>query len=161
MFYLREQHPPLWAGDKAVMDQQFYEFDVKKEDYFLKQFISWDRISTDIYTMQTDRGQEFYVPAGFYVFVGSEDGSVDWVLSDELVDRDIETFVISAEFNRWELKVMRVTAITPHFFYYPFTKNPVPITNMNANEVIIISSVDQYHKLKKHAPSMFFSIDSI
>jgi hypothetical protein len=156
MFFLREVSPPLFAGDKETMDSKIYEFDVKKEDYMLKQFVDWDYITTDIYTLHTDDNRVFYVPSGHYVYVGSEDGIVDWILIDELIDRDVEVFVIHNQFKDWFLKRLYLDNVYATSYYYPVTKNPVPFTDMKGEWMIINSSIDQYHKLKNTRPNIFF-----
>lgn len=157
MFYMRELTPPLLSTRVDTMDQRLYEFDPKKEDYMLKQFVVWDHVDVDFFTLVTDNGVEFYLPSGYYVFAGSESGDVDWILTDELIDRDIEVFVINKEFNNWSLQNLSLTHVTDQEFYYPDTKNPVPMTDMTGDYTVIVSSIDQYHKLKNMPSNVFFS----
>lgn len=156
MFFLRETNPPLFAGEKSCMDHKIYEFDIKKEDYMLKQFVDWDYITTDVYTLVTEDNLAFYLPSGHYVYVGSEDGIVDWILSDELIDRDMEVFVIGKDFDKWKLAQLKLVSVYGMAYYYPVSKSPIPFTDMTGEWLIVNSSVDQYHKLKNHAPNIFF-----
>jgi hypothetical protein len=156
MFYLSDKDgSPVFAGDPSCMNHRIFEFDPKKLDYFLKQFLMWDRITSDVYTMKGETA-EFYIPSGFYIYVGSWDGATDWVPIEELIDRDITVFVMSQNMDDWRLETLSVVGVTEQSFYYPVTKSPMPVSNIGGKRVFLMSSVDQYHKFKDQPPNIFF-----
>lgn len=157
MFYLTpNQGSPAFAGDSEVMNHKIFEFDPKKLDYFPKQHLIWDRITSDIYTVKIGNF-EFYVPAGVYVYSGSWDGVTDWIPIEELIDRDITVFTMAEGMDDWRLDPIELESVSEQSYFIPTSKNPIPISNINGSRVILISLIDQYHKFKDHPPNIFFA----
>lgn len=155
MFYIDGNDRPCSSLSADVIEKRLFHFDVDKEDYFLRYFITWDKVQTDMYRLDLD-GCIFSIPSGVYILCGCDGGSQDWILVDEIVGRPIEIILINNNYRSWSFCRPVVTDVHNDVYYAPMTKSPIPITDSSSKKVIIISSVDQYHKLKDRDYDIFF-----
>lgn len=158
MLYLSpEGFSPLQGVERVSIYERIFEFDPGARDYVYKRFLLWDKITSDVFTLKTNiTNTTIYVPSGFYVFVGSDEGASDWIMVDELIGRDIEVFCISSDFNDFVLETVSLTSVVETTFYYPMTKNPIPVTDLYNKKVFLCCSSDPYLRLKSIPVGEFF-----
>lgn len=144
----------LGLGDVGVdvlrqtcLSERFYEFCPQKEDYFLNFYINWSKVRSKVFVFKVGRIR-FHIPTGFYIFVGSADGTTDWMLIDEVVDRNIEAFVTPTSIGSWSLQELELIDYVDMTYFYPDTRNPVPLVDESERYCVIVSAADQYHKFK-------------
>lgn len=156
MNFISPETLPISASDPSCMERLSFEFSNEKEDYFAVWHNIWDYITTEAFTVSVG-GKEFQIPSGTYVLCGCMGGSQDWIQIDELLGREIEVLVIGSNFKSWTMATPVLKKHDPVVsFYSPMTKMPIPIIDDTGESIIIISSVDQYHKLKDRDYDIFF-----
>jgi hypothetical protein len=147
MYYLTEGDMALDAKDIDSINHHVYDFCPAKEDYFLNFFVSWNKIESDMYKFIIGSWR-FEIPSGVYVFAGCEAGVGDWILSDELVGRDLDFFTLSPSCNKWSFEEHLIESSYKGVYYYPNTKNPMPLVDESGSRMILIAQTDQYSKMK-------------
>lgn len=140
----------LGEGDNIVdctkqenLDQRVFEFCTKKEDYFLNYFMHWDRTIGDLYQLRIGT-HTFDIGAGLYIFIGTEEAA-DWCIVEELIGRNIQVFTTTPKISTWsfdELSLINVNHSGE--YYYPQTRNPMPVVSNDGKKIIMTSVVDQY-----------------
>lgn len=141
----------LGEGDKIVdcskqenLDQRVFEFCTKKEDYFLNYFSLWERTIGDVYQVRIGN-HAFDIGAGLYVFIGCEDADGDWAIIDEIIGRDLQVFMMNTGVSEWDFKTPRLNQLYENVeYYFPQTRNPMPIVSNDGEKIIMVSVVDQY-----------------
>jgi hypothetical protein len=125
-----------------------YDYDIKKSDYFLRHRAQWE-VTKPEYAIEVG-GKRYHLPSGIYLFCGCEYGSTDWVLIDEIINRDIPVFQMDNDFQSWELHQVNLSQnqSVPTELYLPVTKSPLPVSDVSGTRCIIIAYHDMYHKLK-------------
>ena len=154
MYFIKEDRN-VSAFSEECIENKYFEFIPNKEDYILSYNVSWDEILTDVYQFVIGR-ETFMIPAGTYLFCGDEYGVTDWILSDEIIGRGIPVFTSNIDMNGWRSHVPQLVNTFPEKFYYPLTKNPIPVTNARGKMTLITSRVDQYHRLGQYDIASFF-----
>lgn len=147
MNYLSADDTPIDATKKDNLDQRIFEFCLKKEDYFLNYFLNWERIIGDVYTLKIG-GHTFTIGTGLYIFIGSEEAS-DWAVLDEIIGRDIQIFTTTPRLSTWSFETPHLMGINPKGeYYYPLSRNPIPVVSHDGEAVIMVSQTDQYRSNK-------------
>lgn len=147
MQYLRETGETLDAFNKECMDERLFIFSLDDDDYMLKYFVMWDTVFTDIYRFSVGN-TTIDIPSGFFVMCADEEGSFDWVLSDELIGRDVSIMTLT---ENMRLKVPEIPSITHSYtehVYFPSTPNPVMVGSKDKSVFTLVSKIDLYHKTK-------------
>lgn len=148
MNFLGEDDLPVSAYTEDLMTKRIFSFSVQQEDYFLNFFMNYEKITTEIYVFSLGK-YSFHIPSGVFVYSGDAGGSIDWILSDELVGRkNVDIFVMPTTFRSWQLETPVLTNTFTTDFYYPATKDAVPIVSECGTKTILISSRDLYHQWK-------------
>lgn len=155
MFYIDENDRPCASSSIDTIEKRLFQFDVDAEDYFLRYFVTWDKIQTDFYRIELN-GAVFNIPSGMYILCGCDGGSQDWIMVDEIVGRPIEIILINNNYRSWSFCRPVVTDLYNGVCYTPMSKSPIPVTDASGKKVIIVSTVDQYHKLKDRDYDIFF-----
>lgn len=137
------------------LGQKFFEFCPVSDDYFLNFHFNWDVVTSTVYVFTSGRFT-FQIPSGFYIFIGCPTGLNDWILIDEIIDRDIEVFVMPTSLGSWSLQEFQLKDIMTIEYVYPSTKNPVPMLDETGKVCVIASPVDQYHKFKNKDDNCLF-----
>lgn len=149
MYYMSEEGRYPWDSPETKQ-KKIYEFSIDKSDYFMNFRMVWKKIEGDFYTFRL--GKDFInIPAGFHVMVGDEEGSIDWILVDELVGRDIDILTLSQNFGTWGLEKPSIVTVSKKTVFWPTTKNIVPLCFNCArvsNSVIILSDKDRWQSMK-------------
>jgi hypothetical protein len=150
MNYLGENDHIVNGSNKENLDQRIFEFNLKadKEDYFLNYFLNWERVVGDVYTLKIG-GHTFQVGTGLYVFIGCEDADGDWAIIDEIIGRDIQIFTTTPKMTTWSFETPSLMGINSNGeYYYPSTRNPIPVVSNDGETVIMVSMTDQYRSNK-------------
>jgi hypothetical protein len=131
------------------LGKRVFEFSIQKEDYFANMHLQWDRIEGEIYRLDVG-GRSFAIGSGMYVFIGCDYGSGDWVTIDEVIGRDIKLFTVSPDLGKWGFDRQILQEVVMGSFFYPSTKNPVPVLSACGTRFIMTSNSDQYRNIKNH-----------
>lgn len=143
MKYLNGNDQPVDATKQENLSQRIFEFCLKKEDYFLNYFMNWDRVSGDVYTVRIG-DHTFEIGAGLYIFIGTEETS-DWCIIEELIGRDIQVFTTTPKLTTWRFENLSLVDVNqPTEYYFPQTRNPMPVVSNDGEKIIMVSVVDQY-----------------
>ena len=129
-----------------VFGKRIFEFDVNKEDYMLRYFSTWEETIGEF--IIDVGGYRYMIPSGVYIYCGCESGSTDWVMIDEMINRDISVFQMDTDFGSWDLSEIKLHSMTKQTIYLPSTKNPLPIADVSGTRTIVMAYHDMYHKLK-------------
>ena len=129
-----------------VVGKRIYEFDVQKEDYILKPHLIWDEVIGE-YKISVG-GYKYIVPSGVYLFCGDDNGSTDWILVDEIINRDIMVFQMNMDFGEHRVEPIEFDGMCNVSLFMPKTNTPKPIADLSGKRTIVISNHDMYHKLK-------------
>lgn len=158
MNFLGSDDKPISAYTEDLMAERIFTFSVQQEDYFLNFFMNFEKITTEIYVFSLGK-YSFHIPSGVFVYAGDAGGSIDWILSDELVGRrNVDIFVMPVTFQAWQLETPALTNTFTTDYFYPSTKDAVPIVSECGNRTILISSTDLYHKWKNKDYSAAFVV---
>jgi len=155
MYYIGERDVQLDASEPSVVSSRIYEFCPVDEDYFTMLTVFWNEYNGTIYHFNIG-DHLFKVPAGMYICVGCESGNIDWILSDELIDRGMTAILMTHEFKLDGFSEIRMIGYESGSMFVPSSKNPLPVTSEVGNHLILVSSVDQYHKYKNKDYVTFF-----
>lgn len=148
MNYLTADDKPISAYTEDLMHHSIFTFSVQQEDYFLNFFMNYERVSTEIYVFAIGK-YTFHIPSGMFVYAGDAGGSIDWVLSDELVGRkSVDLFVMPPSFKAWQLETPSLTSTFTGEYYIPVTKDAIPIVSECGRKTILASARDLYHQWK-------------
>lgn len=143
--FIDENESPIPCTSKNVLRTYFFEYNLSESDYYLYRKLQWDIVTTTMYQFKMSDGVTIGIPSNYYVMVGDVYGEVDWVLVDEIIGRDIELLIIKKGFNGWTLDNIEPVGMTEKYkFYWPLTKNPVPIMTDSGDRSVIVSTYDQY-----------------
>lgn len=142
---------------ESTVGRRVFDYSIKDEDYLLRHHISWEKVASD-YCISVN-GYKFHIPSGMYIFCGCVSGNTDWIMIDELINREVEVFLLSLDFDSWALHQPEFQAFEMNeVVYLPSTKSPLPVADMTGSRAIIISSTDVYHKMKDKDFSAMFVI---
>lgn len=145
MNLIDETYHPIPNTEDAI-DYNYFEFDVKENDFFLKYKPSWQHIKTTGYTVYIDGG-ETIIPSSFYIMIADIEGSIDYIKIDEIISRPFEAFTVRNDFEKdmWQILPIKITNVDIVDFYFPNTRNLVPI-DIQTNRAIMVSQIDMYNK---------------
>lgn len=155
MYYIDQNDKPRHRQSDDTIEQRLFYFDNDQEDYLLRYHINWNRLGTTFYKIALE-GRTYDIPSGTYLLCGCDGGSQDWVTVDELIGKPIEVILINKNFRSWSLAFPKLVDHYEGSCYTPMTKSPIPVMDSTGERVIIISFVEQYHKLKDRDYDIFF-----
>lgn len=145
MFFFIGENEFFNADDSDTVGKHLYEFNIERDDYFYMMRLIWDEILVDVYEFSLDTKNTVMIPSGMYILIADEFGQVDWISVDEIVNRDIEVLVLSKNFSSWTLKSLKLKDMHENStIFLPNTKNPMPISNENGQQILIVSKTDQF-----------------
>jgi len=158
--FLTEEDKILSADEENSISEMYYEFNLELEDYFWNRRLEWDLIETKLYIFKLGSSQKIIgIPSGFYVMVGDVLGAVDWILVDEFVGRDLDVLIVKDGFNSWTLeKLELVDEEDGYEFYYPLTKNIIPVAPLNGSQCVLLSKSDRHKDTKDKTVDSFVAI---
>ena len=155
MYFINQHEKPASSISADTPEGRIFIFDTEEEDYFLQMCIAWDKITTTFYKIQL--GESIYnIPSGTFILCGCDGGSQDWIDVEELVWRPIEVILINHNYRSWDFVQPKFIDMYEGFCYFPMTKSPIPVTDAMGLKNIIVSSSDQYRKLKDKDYDIFF-----
>ena len=156
--FVTEEDINLYGDEEDSISQHFYEFNLTAEDYFLNRRLEWDLYESRMFVFQL-QDKLIGVPSGFYLMVGDVMGCVDWIQVDELIGRDLDVLVISENFSSWSLERLELVDEDERYeFYWPVTKNVLPISSNDGGCSLIVSKVDRYKDTKDKSVDTFVTI---
>jgi hypothetical protein len=129
------------------LGKRVFEFSLQKEDYFANLYLQWDKIEGDIYRLNVG-GRSFSVGSGMYIFIGCDYGSGDWVTIDEIIGRDIKLFTVSPCLDKWGFDKQTLQDVYVGSYFFPNTKNPVPIVSACGTRFVMVANSDHYRTIK-------------
>lgn len=148
-FVDEEAKKDLDVQDEDIINQRFYEFSLKANDYFLHYNAIWDQMKTECYYIEISKNLTIGIPSGFYIMVSDEYGSVDWIQIDEIIGRPLQVACIDPKFSSWSLNdVQLVEHSESETFFFPNTKNIFPVTDDTGKSCVMISKVDNWSQTK-------------
>lgn len=130
--------------EAEVASKRIFEFDLGSKDYILRFYMMWEKVLGQ-YIIEV-KGKRYIIPSGMYIYCGDINGSVDWILVDEVINRDIMAFQMNTDFGAYGIEPIGLHATCEIPVFLPDTKNPIPIADMSGQSCIIISRHDMYHK---------------
>lgn len=155
MYFINQYEKPASSISADTPEGRIFIFDTEEEDYFLQMCIAWDKITTTFYKIRL--GESIYnIPSGTFILCGCDGGSQDWIEVEELVGRPIEVILINNNYRSWDFVQPKFIDMYEGFCYFPMTKSPIPVTDAMGLKNIIVSSSDQYRKLKDKDYDIFF-----
>jgi hypothetical protein len=153
MNYLSDEKTIDWCSLDCT-DSWLLEFSPDKSDYFLNYRLMWNKIYSQVFTFNVNNQAQIQIPSGFFVLIGDVYGVLDWIMVDEMIGRPIETIILSEDQHAWSLRVLEFDSVEDKEFYWPNTKNIIPMSNGDGH-VIMISDKDQHHKTKNEIINSF------
>ena len=145
MFKFVSENNVYPCDESESIRRAFYQFNLTKDDYFLERSMLWDEIRSSVYEFKTDTNELIYIPSGMYVMIGDIYGEVDWIIVEELIGRDLDVLIIKKDFSSWGLNKLTLTNESEQCYYWPMTKNAIPITTKSEpSNMVLISRSDQY-----------------
>lgn len=156
--FINEDDVILYGDDEDSISQYFYEFNLTAEDYFLNRRMEWDLFEARLFIFNL-QGKAIGIPSGFYVMVADVMGCVDWIQVDELIGRDLDVLIIAENFASWSLERIELVDEQEKFeFYWPVTKNVLPISPIHGSSSLIVSKTDRYKDTKDKSVDTFVTI---
>ena len=158
MKFLTTNDRSIDANDPSSIGEYVYEYDVEKEDWMLRQRVLWDKIISDVYTFRLG-SYRFKIPSGIYIYTGDYGGCMDWIISDEIIGRDLEVYIMPTSLTSWNLeKPVLESVTTDATFFMPSVKTPLAYVDQSGTKTIFASVNDQYHAMKNNSFSTMFVI---
>lgn len=155
MYYIDQNEKPASSTSADTIEGRIFIFNIEEEDYFLQMCYAWDKVSTTFYKIKL--GESVYnIPAGTFILCGCDGGSQDWIDVEELIGRPIEVILINNNYRSWDFVQPKFLDVYQGYCYIPMVKSPFPVTDATGSKNIIISSSDQYRKLKDKDYDIFF-----
>lgn len=149
--FLNVEMNPVDAYDEDSINCMIFEFKPKEEDYLLRQFVTWDVIKAKIFKMKIGNSV-FSIPSSFYIMIGDSYGELDWMMVDEMINREVDCVSLDGKMETWDLHQPELVDVREEVVHWPMTQNIIPCES-NRN-VILLSRKDQFHMTKN------FLIDS-
>lgn len=143
MNYITDTDKILNWSDRDCLSSWVMEFSHEKNDYFLNYRMMWNEVVGDIFTFNIG-GELVDLPAGFHVMIGDVYGEVDWISSDEMVNRNVDIVIITKTLDNWSLKPAKFVSVKSGSVLWPKTKNIIPM--ISTKNVLIVSDKDIYTK---------------
>lgn len=134
------------AKSQDVFGERIFEFDLKRHDYFLTFHPTWDRVVCS-YNFKIGR-HNYHIPSGVWVLIGFIAGETDWILSDELINMDVDVVTLSDNLDSIRLYKPKFEGMSTHMIYTPRTKNILPMCDESGSRCILFGRKDLYHQLK-------------
>lgn len=144
MNYIGENNKKVDAFDEGSVEERILEFSTEKLDHFLRHQIVWNEITGDIYQLQVGNGT-FNIPSGHHVMVGDDVGTVDWIMVDELLTRELDVMTLDMELRNWGSVTPQATDYYTGSVFWPNTKHIIPL--QSEHSVILVSEKDQYNQV--------------
>lgn len=133
-----------WRGDECL-GSWILEYSHEKNDYFLNYRMLWNEIDSEIHVYKIGNSI-IEIPSDFHIMIGDIYGELDWISSDELINRSVDVVILDREQKNWTLKKASFVAVKQGTVYWPKTKNIIP---MNIDEkILIMSDKDVYNRTK-------------
>lgn len=154
MYFIGEEDISVDAFKRDAINHRILEFNTEKKDLFLQFKMSWDVVNADVYHVQVGN-TIFMIPTGFYVLIGDSYADFDWILVDEMFNRDIEIVTFGVDMFNWRIEEPNLVDFSNEEFHWPMSKHIIPL--QSDSRVIMVSEKDQYHKLKHYQLDMFTS----
>lgn len=142
MKYITDSGEMDW-GDDGCLSSWITEFSHEKNDYFLNYRMMWNEMSGDIYRYEIGN-LVVDIPSDMYIMIGDVYGNLDWVTSEEMINRSVDLVVINKDFKQWSLKQPKFVEVMSMELYWPRTKNIIPV--VTGDSVLIFSEKDIYTK---------------
>lgn len=154
--YVGEDSKPLSTSDHEIVPKQVFQFDIEKEDYFLRRTCLWSTVTTTVFRVRIGK-HIFDIPSGMFILCGCVQGSMDWLTIDEVIGRPIEVFVVDHNFAGWSLCGVVVEDQLTMTCHLPSRKAPIiPAMDDTGERVIITSQMDHFNKMKSLDFDAFF-----
>lgn len=155
MRFLGEDNHIVDCTKQDNLGEKIWEFVVSKEDYFTNFYMQWTRNESEMYQLDVG-GYRFDIGTGIYTLAGDSEFGLDWFTIDEIIGRDIKIFTINPRATRFDTYHQKLDNTYFGTYYYPATKNPIPIVSACGEKCMIVSPSDQHRNLnEKNIYSLF------
>jgi len=133
--------------DKNSLCMHIFEFKPDKMDFFLTRTFAWEEITSMVYLFKM--GNDFFsIPSGLYVLLCDDYGTVDCIMIDELIGRDIGILVFDSGLSSPDSNMIELVDAKSKKYYWPNSNNMIPITSNSGKKVILLSRIDQWKSTK-------------
>lgn len=149
MLLINENYGPLMDQTIGNEDKFYWEYDLQKEDFFLRRSLLWYSIKTDCYTIEVN-GKTVNIPFNFHMLIGDFDSGLDAIKPEEIVGRsfDLVTFNSRLTSSSIRLVPMRIVGYKHGLsFMLPQTKNLLMVY-VSEETSILVSQTDFFGKIK-------------
>lgn len=143
--FLSVDMSPIDAFAEDCINEMLFEYKTKEEDYMLRYFMNWDVVKARVFTMRIG-SSVFDIPSSFHVMIGDSYGEVDWMMVDEMINREVECVTLGRELETWHLNQPILEDAQDRKFHWPMTQGIIPCES--GGRVILLSRKDQYHMTK-------------
>lgn len=147
MKYITENDDLIAWDEPNFSHNWILEYSIEKEDYFLNWWMVWQEMSGDFYKVEI-AGNIVSIPSGLYVLIGDMDGTLDWIVIDEAIGRDVELVTLNNALTRWNLNPMKVIGGEEKSVNYPKTRNILPMS-IGGDSLIFVSDKDRSQVMKR------------
>lgn len=145
MRYLGEDNQIVDCTKQENLGEKICEFVITKSDYFNNFYLQWSRNESEMYRIEAGN-TTFDIGTGLYVFAGI-DYNFDFFQIDELIGRDLQIFTINPRATKFDTFQFNLKETYYGTYYYPATKNPLPVVSACGTKCIIVSQTDQYRNI--------------
>jgi hypothetical protein len=133
--------------DLAAVASEIFEFKTDVVDFLLARTFSWQEITSMVYFFKLGN-EVFQIPSGMYIVLTDEFGSIDCMMVDEIIGRDVEILCMNAELNNIDNASAEVLDAKNKKHFWPNSNNIIPVTSESGKRVVLLSRVDQFKAVK-------------
>ncbi|WGH49648.1 hypothetical protein [Alishewanella phage vB_AspM_Slickus01] len=129
----------------SCVSMSIYEFKPDKMDFFLTRTFDWDEVTSMVYLFSIDT-EVFHIPSGLYIMLCDEYGTVDCIMVDELIGRNMDVLVMNKDLQSPDCRSLTLIDAKSRKHYWPNSNNIIPLTSVSGKTVVLLSRIDQWKK---------------
>lgn len=132
----------------SCVAKEMFEFKTDSMDFFLLRTFAWEEIVSMLYCMRIGNAV-FQIPSGLYIVLADEYGTVDSMLVDELIGRDVDVLVLDKGLSAPDNEPAHVVDASMKKHFWPNSNNIIPVLSECKRRVILLSRTDQWKTTKE------------
>lgn len=149
-FFLAQDHNKAAKLDSTeCIAKEMFEFKSDHMDFFLMRTFSWEEVVSMLYFVRIGNAL-FQIPSGLYIVLCDDYGTVDCMIFDEVIGRDVELLVLDRELSSPDNERVTIIDAKMKKHFWPNSNNIIPILSECKRKVILLSRTDQW----KHTKNM-------
>jgi hypothetical protein len=134
--------------DISCVAKEMFEFKTDQSDFFLLRTFSWEEVYSMIYFLKIGNAM-FQIPSGLYIVLADEYGTVDSMLVDEIIGRDVDALSFDKNLSTPDNDSITVIDARMKKHFWPNTNNIIPILSECKKRVVLLSRTDQWKTTKE------------